>query len=84
MEFMISIINTKCVKYFQWLNKMDKVLMLCHRTPPIHGASIIGDTIHNILKKEGFNIAYIPLSSSTNIKNIGAINFSKISFILGL
>lgn len=58
--------------------------MLSHRTPPIHGAALIGDLVFRGLKDNNFNIRYIRLSSSSTINEIGKFNFNKVKFLFGV
>lgn len=54
--------------------------MLSHKTPPVHGAAIVGDMVYDALVEGGFDIRFINLSSSSSIKEIGNVSYKK--FIL--
>jgi len=56
--------------------------MLSHRTPPRHGAAIMGDNAYNTLIDGPYEVKQINLSVSTAIDNIGLMNFEKIRMIL--
>lgn len=60
------------------MNK-EKILFILHYSPPIHGASKVGDSIlKSDLLKQNFNTKYIKIESSKNIKSIGKFQFNKI------
>jgi glycosyltransferase involved in cell wall biosynthesis len=48
-----------------------KILMFCHRTPPYHGVTIMGDFVFNTLKKNKFDISYLNISLSSKVENEG-------------
>lgn len=59
--------------------KKEKLLLILHYSPPVHGASIVGDTILNsTILKSNFDTQYIKIKSSQSIKSIGKFNFKKI------
>ena len=48
---------------------MQKVLLLSHTSPPIHGASLIGDSVLLTIKESGyFIVKYINISTSKTLK----------------
>ncbi len=54
-------------------------LFLIHTPPPIHGSSVVGQQIISSFKLHlNFNIDYINLLASTNIKDSGRVNFRKL------
>lgn len=60
-----------------------KILFLMHMPPPIHGAAIIGQYIHDSkLINETFKCAYFNLSASKHIGNIGKISLRKGYFFI--
>jgi len=61
-------------------------LLFClHLPPPIHGSSVIGETIYNsqLLKKK-YNCIFLNLLASSEVKNTGKLNISKIINFLNL
>ena len=61
-----------------------KILMLSHKTPPIHGAAIVGDMVYDALVNGGFDIRFINLSSSSSIKEIGNVSFRKFNLLINM
>lgn len=58
-----------------------KILFIMHMPPPIHGAAMMGKYIHDSkLINKTFNCMYINPSASSNVKDVGKINISKILF----
>ena len=55
--------------------------MLSHRTPPVHGAALIGDLVFKSLTERDFDVRYIGLSSSSAINEVGKLNFKKVKFL---
>ena len=63
----------------------SKVLLILHRTPPIHGAGKVGDFISSSQKfQEEFECKFITIKSSNTISDIGKIDFKKIYFVAEL
>lgn len=62
-----------------------KLLLILHYSPPIHGASKVGDTIlRSKLLKSNFDTKFIKIKSSENLESIGKFNFKKTIDTLGL
>jgi glycosyltransferase involved in cell wall biosynthesis len=60
-----------------------KLLCILHYSPPIHGASKVGDFIRSSEKlKEEFDCVFIKIRSSDTIADIGKISLKKIYFML--
>lgn len=58
----------------------NNVLFILHLSPPIHGASKVGDIIlHSKLLNKSFKTKYIDLSLSKNLKEIGTTNIKKVA-----
>lgn len=57
---------------------MSKLLCILHYSPPVHGASKVGDTIKSskILKDE-FDCRFIKIKSSNTLEDIGKFNLKK-------
>lgn len=65
--------------------KKKKVLFILHYSPPIHGASKVGDSIKNSdVLKDAFITDYIKIKSSNSIDEIGKFGLSKILLFLQL
>ena len=61
------------------MNKKVKLLLILHHSPPIHGASKVGDIILNSKEiASNFDTRYIKIKSSDGIENIGKFGISKI------
>ena len=56
-----------------------KILFIMHMPPPVHGAAMVGQWIHDskIINNE-FDCYYINPSVSSNISEVGKIKFIKI------
>lgn len=60
-----------------------KILFIMHMPPPIHGAAMIGKYIHDSkLINQTFECIYINPSASSQVKDVGKINFHKLLFFL--
>ena len=57
---------------------VKKILMLSHKTPPVHGSAIIGDMVYTALVEGGFDIRFVNLLSSSSIKDIGIVSSAKL------
>lgn len=58
---------------------LDKLLLILHTSPPLHGAAKVGDVIKSSKKiNKHFNTSYIEINSSTTIDNIGVVDFKKL------
>ena len=65
--------------------KREKVLFILHYSPPIHGASKVGDSIINSkIIHHNLNAKFIKIKSSQNIDQIGRFNFYKLFFLIEL
>lgn len=62
---------------------LDKknILMLCHRTPPFHGVSIMGDFVYDSLPLSMFNINHVNISISNSVHR-GRFNIYKNIYLL--
>ncbi|GGZ89246.1 glycosyltransferase family 4 protein [Algibacter mikhailovii] len=62
-----------------------KALFVLHYSPPIHGASMVGDTIVNSnVIGDRFKSRFIKIKSSNNLEEIGLFKLNKIWFIVEL
>lgn len=62
-----------------------KVLFIMHMPPPIHGAAMVGQYIHDSeIINETFDCHYINLATSTNLSEIGKFNWNKIRTFFSL
>ena len=62
-----------------------KLLSVLHYSPPMHGASKVGDFIKNSEKLNSeFECYYIKVKSSSSIDEIGKVSFKKIYLVLEL
>lgn len=60
----------------------SKILFIMHMPPPVHGAAMMGEYIHDSkLINESFNCIYINPSASKDVANVGKINLKKIVFL---
>lgn len=65
--------------------KKEKALFILHYSPPIHGASKVGDTIINSkIINQNLNSKFIKIKSSQNLDQIGQFNFLKILHFIEL
>lgn len=65
--------------------KKTKLLCILHYSPPVHGASKVGDFIKSSDKlKEEFDCKFIKIKSSNTLDDIGKMNFKKIYYVLEL
>lgn len=62
-----------------------KILFIMHMPPPVHGAAMVGQWIHDskIINNE-FDCYYINPSVSSNISEVGKIKFKKIRLFITL
>lgn len=59
--------------------KKSKLLLILHYSPPIHGASKVGDTIINSkIIDSSFNVKSLKIQASDSIESIGKFSFVKI------
>lgn len=62
-----------------------KALFILHFSPPIHGASKVGDTIIQSQEiRNTFNTRFIKIKSSNTIDEIGSLNVKKLWYIFEL
>lgn len=60
-----------------------KILFIMHMPPPIHGAAMMGQYIHDSkLINEKFDCHYINPSLSVSVDNVGKVNLGKIWFMI--
>jgi glycosyltransferase involved in cell wall biosynthesis len=65
--------------------KKEKLLLILHYSPPLHGASKIGDFIKNSERiKQFFTTRYVKLVSSETLGEIGLFNVKKIVLFISL
>jgi len=65
--------------------KKTKLLCILHYSPPVHGASKVGDFIKSSEKlKYEFDCKFVKIKSSNTLEDIGKINFKKIYYIIEL
>lgn len=59
--------------------KKHKTLFVLHYSPPIHGASKVGDTIVNSqIINDTFNARFVKIKSANSLDEIGTFKFTKI------
>lgn len=59
-----------------------KILFIMHMPPPVHGAAMMGQYIHDSkLINEAFECVYINSSASKNVADVGKISLKKIGFL---
>lgn len=62
-----------------------KILFIMHMPPPVHGAAIVGQHIHDSkLINDAFCCKYINPSASTKVAEVGKVSIRKIGFLLKL
>lgn len=55
-----------------------KILFILHLPPPIHGASKVGQLIHeSSLIRDSFDVIFVKIKSSTKISDMGSHSFKK-------
>ncbi|WNO07852.1 glycosyltransferase family 4 protein [Teredinibacter sp. KSP-S5-2] len=54
------------------------VLFLGHRTPPRHGAALVGDFVYALLVKFGYNVRCSNVSLSDEVADIGGFSIKKV------
>jgi hypothetical protein len=60
--------------------KTPKLLLILHYSPPIHGASKVGDTILNSnIIQSNFDVKSLKIQSSESIESIGKFSLGKIA-----
>ncbi|MGY0600089.1 glycosyltransferase family 4 protein [Vibrio sp. JZG10] len=65
--------------------KKSKALFILHTSPPIHGASVVGDIIvSSDAINSKFEPKFIKLESSETIEDIGKVNFRKLMVFMKL
>ena len=58
---------------------MKKILFILHLPPPVHGPSVVGETIRSCEQVNGtFSCRYINLSTSDSIADIGRLSLRKL------
>lgn len=63
----------------------SKALFILHYSPPVHGASKVGDSIKNSkIINQSLNTKYIKIKSSNTINDIGKFHASKVIYSLDL
>lgn len=62
-----------------------KILFIMHMPPPVHGAAMVGQNIHDSkLINESFECRYINPSASTNVAEVGKFSLNKLFFLIKL
>lgn len=65
--------------------KKKKVLFILHYSPPVHGASKVGDSILNSnIIKDVLNAKFIKIKSSQNLNEIGKFSLFKLYYLIEL
>ena len=60
-----------------------KILFIMHMPPPVHGAAMMGQYVHDSkLINEKFECHYINPSLSTSVANVGKVSIGKIFFMI--
>jgi glycosyltransferase involved in cell wall biosynthesis len=63
----------------------SKALFILHYSPPVHGASKVGDSIKNSkIINQSLNTKYVKIKSSHTINDIGKFHASKMGYALDL
>ncbi len=66
-------------------NTKPKVLFILHLPPPVHGAAMVGKSIHDsLLVNETFATRYHNLATSASLQEIGKFRFRKLFDFIGL
>ena len=66
-------------------NTKPKVLFILHLPPPVHGAAMVGKSIHDsLLVNETFATRYHNLATSASLHEIGKFRFRKLFDFVGL
>lgn len=62
----------------------QKILFIRHMPPPVHGAAMVGQYIHDSkLINEKFEGHYINLTTAKNLQDIGKVGFRKfVDFVM--
>ncbi len=62
----------------------QKILFIMHMPPPVHGAAMVGQYIHDSkLFNEKFEGHYINLTTAKNLQDIGKVGFRKfVDFVM--
>lgn len=62
-----------------------RLLCVLHRSPPFHGAAIVGDFVGSSQRlQENFECRFITIKSSDTIENIGKVNLKKLFLLVSL
>jgi glycosyltransferase involved in cell wall biosynthesis len=65
--------------------KKNKILCILHRSPPMHGAAMVGDFVATSEKlNERFDCKFITIKSSDTLADIGLINHKKVYYAIEL
>ncbi|WP_242158107.1 glycosyltransferase family 4 protein [Aestuariivivens sediminis] len=65
--------------------KSKRILFVLHFSPPVHGASKVGDTIVNSqLIKNNLNSKFVKIKSSDNLQEIGTLKVKKLWYTIAL
>jgi len=76
---------TRKINYHNMANggMRKRVLFVMHMPPPVHGAAMMGQYIHDSkLVNERFECRYVNPSLSDNVANVGKVSLGKILFML--
>lgn len=66
-------------------NTKPKVLFILHLPPPVHGAAMVGKSIHDsLLVNKSFATRYHNLATSASLQEIGKFRFRKLFDFIGL
>lgn len=61
----------------------SKILFIMHMPPPVHGAAMMGQYVHDSkLINEKFECHYVNPSLSTSVANVGKVSLGKIVFMI--
>ena len=61
------------------MNKNNRVLFLLHLPPPVHGAAMVGKSIHDSELINGeFDSHYINLTTASSLEDIGKVGLKKV------
>lgn len=67
------------------MNKMKNILFILHLPPPVHGSSIVGQSIKNsALINDAFECRFINILASHSIQDTGRASFIKIFQFIGI
>jgi glycosyltransferase involved in cell wall biosynthesis len=62
---------------------MKKILCIMHKTPPVHGAAVVGDQVYTLLNSlENLDVELVTLGSGNSISDLAGVSLRKINATL--